>query len=58
MPNAIEMLQRDHQKVKELFRQYEAAGDRAYQKKKGIAKRCLRNSRSIRRWRKSCSTRP
>jgi hemerythrin superfamily protein len=37
MPNAIEMLQSDHQKVKALFRQYEAAGDRAYQKKQGIA---------------------
>jgi hemerythrin-like domain-containing protein len=37
MPNAIEMLKSDHHKVKELFRQYEAAGDRAYQKKKGIA---------------------
>ena len=37
MPNAIERLKSDHHKVKELFRQYEAAGDRAYQKKKGIA---------------------
>jgi hemerythrin-like domain-containing protein len=37
MPNAIELLKSDHQKVKELFRQYEAAGDRAYQKKQGIA---------------------
>jgi hemerythrin superfamily protein len=37
MPNAIEMLKSDHQKVKALFRQYEAAGDRAYQKKQGIA---------------------
>jgi hypothetical protein len=37
MPNAIEMLKSDHHKVKELFRQYEAAGDQAYQKKKGIA---------------------
>jgi hemerythrin superfamily protein len=37
MPNAIERLQSDHHKVKELFRQYEAAGDRAYQKKKAIA---------------------
>jgi hemerythrin-like domain-containing protein len=37
MPNAIEMLKSDHHKVKELFRQYEAAGNRAYQKKKGIA---------------------
>jgi hemerythrin-like domain-containing protein len=37
MPNAMEMLTRDYQQVKELFHQYEAAGDRAYQKKKGIA---------------------
>jgi hemerythrin superfamily protein len=37
MPNAVEMLKSDHQKVKALFRQYEAAGDRAYQKKQGIA---------------------
>jgi hemerythrin superfamily protein len=37
MPNAIEMLKSDHHKVKELFRQYEAAGNWAYQKKKGIA---------------------
>jgi hemerythrin superfamily protein len=35
--NAIDMLKADHQKVKELFRKYEAAGNRAYQKKKGIA---------------------
>jgi hemerythrin superfamily protein len=35
--DAIEMLKADHKKVKELFRQYEAAGDRAHQKKKGIA---------------------
>jgi hemerythrin superfamily protein len=35
--DAIEMLKADHEKVKELFRQYEAAGDRAYQKKKSIA---------------------
>ena len=31
--DAIEMLKADHEKVKGLFRQYEAAGDRAYQKK-------------------------
>jgi hemerythrin-like domain-containing protein len=37
MPNAVEMLKEDHEKVKALFRQYEAAGDRAYQKKQGIA---------------------
>jgi hemerythrin superfamily protein len=35
--DAIDMLKADHKKVKALFRQYEAAGDRAYQKKKGIA---------------------
>src|SRR5687768_1182693 len=35
--DAIDMLKADHQKVKELFRKYEAAGDRAYQKKKAIA---------------------
>ena len=33
----MEILKSDHQKVKALFRQYEAAGDRAYQKKQGIA---------------------
>ncbi len=37
MPNAVELLKSDHQKVKALFRQYEAAGDRAYQTKKRIA---------------------
>jgi len=31
--DAIDMLKADHEKVKELFRQYEAAGGRAYQKK-------------------------
>lgn len=35
--NAIDMLKADHKKVKKLFREYQAAGDRAYQKKKGIA---------------------
>jgi hemerythrin-like domain-containing protein len=35
--DAIEMLISDHEKVKELFHQYEEAGDRAYQKKKRIA---------------------
>jgi hypothetical protein len=34
--DAIDMLKADPKKVKQLFRQYEAAGDRAYQKK-GIA---------------------
>jgi hemerythrin superfamily protein len=37
MPNAIEMLKDDHEKVKALFEQYEAAGQRAHQKKKSIA---------------------
>jgi hemerythrin-like domain-containing protein len=37
MPNAIDLLKADHARVKELFHQYEAAGNRAYQKKKGIA---------------------
>jgi hemerythrin superfamily protein len=37
MPNAVEMLRHDHEKVKALFQQYEAAGHRAYQKKQGIA---------------------
>ena len=31
------MLKADHRKVKELFRKYEAAGNRAYQKRKAIA---------------------
>jgi hemerythrin superfamily protein len=35
--DAIDLLKADHKKVKELFRQYEKAGDQAYQKKKGIA---------------------
>jgi hemerythrin superfamily protein len=37
MPNAIELLKDDHEQVKALFAQYEAAGPRAHQKKKGIA---------------------
>ena len=37
MPNAIDLLKADHARVKELFHQYEAAGNRAYHKKKGIA---------------------
>jgi hemerythrin-like domain-containing protein len=37
MPNAVEMLKDDHEKVKALFRQYEAAGHRAHQKKQSIA---------------------
>jgi hemerythrin superfamily protein len=35
--DAIDMLKADHAQVKKLFRNYEAAGDRAYQKKKEIA---------------------
>jgi hemerythrin-like domain-containing protein len=35
--DAIGMLKADHEKVKELFRKYEAAGDRAYQQKQRIA---------------------
>jgi hypothetical protein len=37
MPDAVEMLKHDHAQVKDLFRQYEATGDRAYQKKQRIA---------------------
>jgi len=37
--DAIKLLKDDHKQVKELFREYEAAGDRAHQKKKGIAER-------------------
>ena len=37
MPNAVEMLKDDHEKVKALFEQYEAAGQRAHQKKQGLA---------------------
>jgi hemerythrin-like domain-containing protein len=35
--DAIKLLKDDHKKVKKLFRDYEAAGDRAYQTKKQIA---------------------
>jgi hypothetical protein len=35
--DAIAMLKEDHKKVKSLFREYEAAGDRAYQTKRRIA---------------------
>jgi hemerythrin superfamily protein len=37
MPNAIDLLKADHMHVKDLFRQYEAAGHRAHQRKQGIA---------------------
>ncbi|HWP46703.1 MAG TPA: hemerythrin domain-containing protein [Candidatus Limnocylindrales bacterium] len=39
--NALEMLTSDHDKVKELFREYEAAGDRAYKKKRDIAEKAF-----------------
>jgi hypothetical protein len=32
MPNAIDLLKADHTHVKDLFRQYEAAGHRAHQR--------------------------
>jgi hemerythrin-like domain-containing protein len=35
--NAIKMLKDDHRKVKQLFREFEAAGDRAYKTKQRIA---------------------
>jgi hemerythrin-like domain-containing protein len=35
--DAIALLKDDHKKVKELFKQYEAAGDKARQKKQRIA---------------------
>ena len=35
--DAIELLKDDHRKVKKLFREFEAAGDRAYQTKRRIA---------------------
>jgi hemerythrin-like domain-containing protein len=35
--NAITLLKDDHKKVKALFREYEQAGDRAYQTKQRIA---------------------
>ena len=35
--DAIDLLKADHRKFKKLFRTYEAAGDRAYQKKKDLA---------------------
>jgi hemerythrin-like domain-containing protein len=37
MPNAIDLLKADHTHVKDLFRQYDAAGRRAHKKKQGIA---------------------
>lgn len=35
--DAVKLLKDDHKKVKELFRQYEKAGDRAHEKKQRIA---------------------
>lgn len=35
--DAVELLKADHKKVKELFRKFESAGDRAYKEKKEIA---------------------
>jgi hemerythrin-like domain-containing protein len=35
--NPIKLLKDDHKKVKGLFREFESAGDRAYQKKQKIA---------------------
>jgi hemerythrin superfamily protein len=37
MMNATDMLIADHKRVTELFRKFTATGERAYQKKKGIA---------------------
>jgi hypothetical protein len=37
--DAIKLLKDDHKKVKDLFREYEAAGDRAHQTKKRIAEK-------------------
>lgn len=35
--NPFTLLKEDHKKVKELFKEFEAAGDRAYRKKQDIA---------------------
>ena len=39
--DAIKLLKDDHKKVKNLFREYEGAGDRAYQKKQKIAEQAF-----------------
>jgi hemerythrin-like domain-containing protein len=39
--DAIKLLKDDHKKVKGLFREYEAAGDRAYQTKRRIAEQAF-----------------
>ena len=41
MPNAVDLLKADHAHVKKLFQQYEAAGHRAHQKKRGIVEEVL-----------------
>jgi len=35
--NAVKMLKADHDRVQALFKEFEAAGERAYEKKRGIA---------------------
>ena len=35
--NAVKMLKADHDRVQKLFKEFEAAGERAYEKKRGIA---------------------
>jgi len=37
--NAVKMLKQDHEEVKDLFKQFESAGDRAYQKKQELAEK-------------------
>jgi hemerythrin superfamily protein len=37
--NAVELLKQDHQKVKGLFREYEAAGENAHKTKQGIVEK-------------------
>jgi hemerythrin superfamily protein len=39
--NAVELLKQDHQKVKGLFRDYEAAGENAYKTKQGIVEKVI-----------------
>jgi hypothetical protein len=40
--NAIQMLKDDHRRVKALFREFEAACERAHQKKQRIAEEAMR----------------
>lgn len=40
--NAIQMLKDDHRRVKALFREFEGAGERAYQKKQRLAEETMR----------------